>query len=110
MMIRRPILLTFIAALLIATSLGAAVVTSPDSSSVGEAVETRVYEIFGMDCPGCHGGIEKLVQKTDGIQKAKANYIEQRLVVTLKPGETVDDEVIYDAIRRANFTPGKRIR
>ncbi len=26
-----------------------------------EGIEVRVYEVFGMNCPGCHGGLEKLV-------------------------------------------------
>jgi len=72
--------------------------------------DSRTYEVFGMNCPGCHGAIEKLVKKIPVVQQAEANWKEQRLVVTLRPGGEVNDEAVYDAIRRANFTPGKRIK
>ncbi len=71
---------------------------------------TRVYEVFGMDCPGCHGGLEKLVKKISTVQKSEANWQKKQLVVTVRPGNELNDEDIYDAIRRANFTPGKRIQ
>jgi copper chaperone CopZ len=70
--------------------------------------EVRIYEVFGMDCPGCHGAIEKLVKKIPAVQEAEANWKEQRLMLTLRPGSELDDDDVYDAIRRANFTPGKR--
>jgi cation transport ATPase len=75
-----------------------------------EAVETRIYEIFGMDCPGCHGGLEKLVKKLPQVKAAKANWKKKQLVVEVVPGELLDDERVHDAIKRANFTPGKRIQ
>ena len=86
--------------------------TAGQSSAVEsvEASETRVYEVFGMDCPGCHGGVEKLVNKIPGVQYAQANWIQKKLVVTADPDVTLKDEDIYDAIQRANFTPGKRIK
>jgi copper chaperone CopZ len=76
----------------------------------GEGTEDRVYEVFGMDCPGCHGGVEKLVKKIPAVAQAQANWVQKRLTVAVKQGATLDDEDIYDAIRRANFTPGERIK
>ncbi len=75
-----------------------------------EASETRVYEVFGMDCPGCHGGLEKLVKKIPAVQQAEANWVKKQLTITVEPGTELNDEDIYDAIRRANFTAGKRIK
>ena len=75
-----------------------------------EESEARVYEVFGMSCPGCHGGVEKLVKKLPGVQEAKANWKEKQIVVTVNPEVELNDEDVYDAIRRANFTPGKRIQ
>ncbi len=72
--------------------------------------ETRVYEVFGMDCPGCHGGLEKLVMKIPAVQQAQANWVEKRLTVAVEPEAQLNDEDIYDAIRKANFTVGKRIK
>ncbi len=70
----------------------------------------RVYEVFGMNCPGCHGGLEKLVKKISAVKEAKANWQKKQLVVTTRPEAELNDEDIYDAIRRANFTPGKRLK
>ncbi|MHC5000066.1 MAG: heavy-metal-associated domain-containing protein [Planctomycetota bacterium] len=70
----------------------------------------RVYEVFGMDCPGCHGGLEKLVRKVPGVKEAQANWQKQRLIVIVEPNAKVEDEAIYDAIKRANFTPGKKLQ
>ena len=70
----------------------------------------RVYEVFGMDCPGCHGGLEKLVKKIEAVLDAQANWQKQQLVVVVRPDSELDDEEIYDAIKRANFTTGKRIQ
>lgn len=74
-----------------------------------ESSETQVYEVLGMDCPGCHGGLEKLVKKIPAVQDAKANWIEKKLSVTVNPEVKLNDDDIYDAIRRANLTAGKRI-
>ena len=75
-----------------------------------EASEARVYEVFGMNCPGCHGGLEKLVNKIPAVQESEANWMKKQLTVAVQPGAELNDEDIYDAIRRANFTPGNRIK
>ena len=72
--------------------------------------EVRIYEVFGMDCPGCHGGLEKLVLKIPAVAVASADWKEQRLVVVVETGAQLNDELVYDAVRRANFTPGKRLQ
>ena len=75
-----------------------------------ETGETRIYEVYGMDCPGCHGGMEKLVGKLPQVKAAKANWKKKQLVVEMVPGASLDDELVHDAIERANFTLGKRIQ
>ena len=81
----------------------------PSVKSLEES-EIVMYEVFGMGCPGCHGGLEKLVKKIPNIQRADANWVKKQLVVTIPPEVELNDEDIYDAIRRANFTPGNRIK
>jgi hypothetical protein len=73
-------------------------------------LEIRVYEVFGMDCPGCHGGLEKLVLRIPAVQAAKANWEQKKLTVTLQPGIGLDDKEVYKAIRQANLTPGERLQ
>ncbi len=72
--------------------------------------ETRIYEIFGMDCPGCHGGVENLVREVDGVVDAEASWQDKRLKVMVAVGADPSDDAIGDAIARANFTLGKRLK
>jgi copper chaperone CopZ len=108
-MIRYVLLLLIISVLLVCgigcTATGQGVIVKSTQNS-----ETRVYEVFGMNCPGCHGGLEKLVEKIPAIQQAEANWQKKQLVVSVRPGAEINDEDIYDAIQRANFTAGKRIK
>lgn len=72
--------------------------------------EIRVYEVFGMDCPGCHGGLENLVNKLPGVITSQANWKDQRLTIKLVLGAQLSDEEISVAIEQANFTSGKRLK
>jgi len=109
-MIRNAFLLTLLAVFLVSTSGWAKSEKNVNTQSMQKGSETRVYELFGMDCPGCHGGLEKLVKKILTVQQVKANWKKKQLTVTVKPEAKLNDEEIYDAIRRANFTVGKRIK
>lgn len=72
--------------------------------------EVRVYEVFGMDCPGCHGGLEKLALEIPGVLSAKASWKEQRLTLTVQPDADVPNETVKEAVSRANFTAGERLK
>jgi copper chaperone CopZ len=74
-----------------------------------EGTEIRIYEVFGMDCPGCHGGLEKLINKIPGVMESQANWQEQSLAVRIKEDSELSDDEIFEAVRKANFTPGKRL-
>lgn len=95
---------------LLACGIGCASTNGGATEARDQGAETRVYEVFGMDCPGCHGGLEKLVKKIPAVQQAEANWKKKQLAVTVRPGAELNDEDIYDAIKRANFTPGKLIK
>ncbi len=71
---------------------------------------TQIYEVFGMDCPGCHGGLEKLVNKIPGVVDSHANWEKQRLWVQTDPETSVDPKAVIQAVREANFTIGERIQ
>ncbi|MHC4622665.1 MAG: heavy-metal-associated domain-containing protein [Planctomycetota bacterium] len=75
-----------------------------------EKYETRVYEVFGMNCPACHGAVEKLVKRIPAVESAEADWQRKQLVVIVRPEGQFNDEDVYAAIRRANFTPGKRLK
>lgn len=88
--------------------------TTANRNLVSEAADgglnVRIYEVFGMDCPGCHGAVEKLVKKVPGVEQAEANWEQQRLTVMVRQGSDLNDQDVYEAILQANFTPGKRIK
>lgn len=71
--------------------------------------EIRVYEVFGMDCPGCHGGLEKLMNAITGVAGSQAAWDRKKLTVYVAEDGNVDDADIAAAIRKANFTPGERL-
>ncbi|MHC4061453.1 MAG: cation transporter [Planctomycetota bacterium] len=75
-----------------------------------EGSETRIYEVFGMNCPGCHEGVEKLVKRLPGVIDAQANWKEKRITIRVKSNAELKDEDVFSAIKRANFTPGKRLQ
>ena len=108
-MIQKVILsLTLVVSL--TSGIGCSTTEQSTTAAVVDGSEIRVYEVFGMDCPGCQGAVEKLVKKIPTVQDAKANWQKKELVVSVRPGSELDDKDIYDATRRANFTPGKRIK
>ncbi len=72
--------------------------------------ETRIYEVFGMDCPGCESGLCNLIDKIEAVHSSKASWKDKRLIVKVKPGQTLSDEDILKAIKDGNFTAGKRIK
>jgi copper chaperone CopZ len=74
-----------------------------------EGTELRTFEVFGMGCPGCHGGLEKLVNKLPGVIASQANWEKQTLVIKIDKGSQVKDEDIIATIENANFTAGKRL-
>jgi copper chaperone CopZ len=100
-----PIVLLVLVALI-----GCSSTTSHVGSLPSGEYETRVYEVFGMGCPGCHGGVEKLIAKIPEVEKAEANWQEKQVAVVIQAGAQLDDEQVWDAIKRSNFTPGKRIK
>jgi copper chaperone CopZ len=77
---------------------------------IPEGREVRVYEVLGMDCPGCHGGLEKLLEEIPAVETSRADWKEKQLTIVVKPDARLDDEDVLDAIRRANFTPGERLK
>jgi copper chaperone CopZ len=72
--------------------------------------ETRTYEVFGMDCPGCESGLSKLINEIEAVYSSSASWRKQRLTVKVKPGHTLNDDEIFNAIEEGNFTVGKRLK
>mgnify|MGYP000949762179 CR=1 FL=1 len=67
------------------------------------------YEVFGMDCPGCESAIEKQLNKIVGIEKVSASWENQEVKIWISKDANVNEETILKHIKKANFTPGKKI-
>lgn len=70
---------------------------------------TITYEVYGMDCPGCHGGLEKNLEKIPGVLDASANWKQQRVTLIVDEPALVSAEQITQAVEDSNFTLGKKI-
>lgn len=66
------------------------------------------YTVYGMDCPGCQGALEKQLKKIPWITKAEANWIKQEVKVQITADSLLVEEEIYKKIRKANFTPADK--
>jgi len=108
--IMKSIILGLAPAVILINLIGCAT-TKPDFANLSsEGSEIRIYQVFGMDCPGCHGGLEKLVNKIPGVRTSKANWEKQQLLVVTHSNGEINDEAIYNTIQQANFTPGERLK
>ena len=63
-----------------------------------------------MDCPGCHGGLEKLVNALPSVAGSRASWENKTVTVQLDQGADLDDAAVIAAIEKANFTAGERLR
>jgi len=94
--------------LLICLALMAGCSSAPEPETEAQIGTMVEFEVFGMDCPGCHGGLENLAKQIPGVKTAKASWEDSKLVLGLEEGAEVTDEQVKDAIDRANFTAGER--
>lgn len=65
-----------------------------------------VYSIGvdGLACPFCVYGIEKQLQKLDGVEQVKTDIKLGRVVVTVQDGKTLDKAQVEQAVKKAGFS------
>lgn len=85
--------------------------TKKDSSIVLQSdvtyqLDTIIFNIYGMDCPGCEGGLEKQVNKITSVEFSDANWLKQELRIVLKQDSTLDSEALTKRVKKSNFTLG----
>ncbi len=66
--------------------------------------DTLKYTIYGMDCPGCEGGLEKQVNKIPAIRFSKADWVNQELRIVLVKDSTLNIKELEKRVKKANFT------
>jgi len=66
------------------------------------------YTVYGMDCPGCQGALEKQLNKISWVTSAEANWLKQEVKVEITADSLLVEKEIYKKIRKANFTPAEK--
>ena len=77
------------------------------ADSIRSEIITIKYQVFGMNCPGCHRAIEKQINKIPGVKSSKADWVKQEIEI-FSDG-IISEEDIFKRIKKANFTPGEKI-
>jgi copper chaperone CopZ len=66
--------------------------------------DTIKFTIYGMDCPGCEGGLEKQVNKIPAIKSSTANWMKQELLVVLRKDSVLNINELEGRVEKANFS------
>lgn len=62
-----------------------------------------VVEIEGLACPFCVYGLERQFNRLEGVERAEVDLGEGKAELKLKPGATVTEAAIREAVRKAGF-------
>jgi cation transport ATPase len=79
-------------------------ITTYSQSQSNSKGDTLSFIVYGMDCPGCEGGLEKQVNKIPSVEISKANWVKQELKVVVKQDSTLDLAELEKRVKKANFT------
>ena len=66
---------------------------------------TVKIEVDGLSCPFCAYGLEKNLNKVEGVQTIKIDVENAFVLLTISEGKSVDEETIRKSIEDAGFTP-----
>ena len=74
----------------------------------GDIPPAHVYiQVKGLACPFCVQGLEKHLKKLDAVEGVSTSLKKGEVVLHLKPGQTVDEKELQQAVKKAGFTAGK---
>lgn len=59
-------------------------------------------KIEGMHCTGCSNRLEKVLNNTDGIEKAKVNFEDKKATISFDETK-INEEEIKEAIEDSGF-------
>jgi len=69
--------------------------------------KTLTVEVEGLSCPFCLPGVENNLKSISGVQSIDLkNWSEGQIQVTEIVGQSVSDEDLRKAVKKAGFTPG----
>lgn len=81
---------------------------STDNKLQQQDTITIKYQVFGMNCPGCHGALEKQLNKIPGVLYSKADWVKQE--VAIYSSIQITEEDIRKRMKKTNFTMGEKIK
>ena len=55
------------------------------------------YEIVGLECPNCAAKLAKEMEKIEGVESAKINFLTEKLTVET----TLSEDDVYELLSRA---------
>lgn len=63
-----------------------------------------LVQVDGMNCPFCVYGIEKQLEKLDGVKNVETELALGQIAVEVDDGVTLSEETVREIIRDAGFT------
>ena len=63
-----------------------------------------LVQVDGLNCPFCAYGIEKQLQKLDGVENVETELALGQIAVEVADGVTLSEETVREIIRDAGFT------
>jgi len=74
----------------------------------GPAESTHVFiQVKGLACPFCVQGLEKHLKKLETVEGVSTSLKNGEAVLHLKPGRTVGEDEVRQAVKKAGFTAGQ---
>ena len=74
----------------------------------GQSGPAKVFiEVKGLACPFCVQGLEKQLNKLDAVEGVRTSLKKGEAVLDLKPGQTVAETEVRQAVKKAGFTAGQ---
>lgn len=65
---------------------------------------TIKVEVDGLACPFCAYGLEKNLKKIESVEKIEINVKEAFIILTIKKGEAIKEDLIREEVKDAGFT------
>ena len=60
--------------------------------------------VDGLACPFCAYGIEKQLQKLDGVARVDTDIEEGRVIIRMEDGKSLDRAEVEQAVKKAGFS------
>ena len=76
----------------------------PAPATAAEDKAVYAVQVDGLACPFCAYGIEKQLTRIDGVASVETDIKSGSVVITMKPGATLDEAEAKRAVEAAGFT------